>query len=216
MSLKIYAINLDRRVDRWSELLASSLQFGLSPQAIERVSAVEDSQFGALGCAKSHLMALSHFLVHDTAPYCLILEDDFDLTRSWSEFIEIFNKVVEQRLDWDVLLLMGTAVLAVPEPHLNIARIIEAQSAAAYLVQRRYVPQLLGCFADCVPHLEKMRSINLRDFVTSRHAIDQAWKFLQRRDHWYILSPSLGRQRPSYSDIEQKHVDYTGITYAGR
>jgi hypothetical protein len=49
--------------------------------------------------------------------------------------------------------------------------------------------------------------------VTARFAIDQAWKALQRRDRWYIFSPAFGRQRPSFSDIEQRDVDYDAMTY---
>lgn len=211
--LKIYAINLDKRADRWDALRESSERQGLNPAAIQRLPAIEDAEFGALGCAKSHVAALSHFLVHESAPYCLVLEDDFELVRPWGEFVATFNRLAEERVDWDALLLMGTAVLAPPPRAPGVARLLEAQSAAAYLLPRRYVPQVLACFADCVPHLEALRGLQPRSMVTMRHAIDQAWKALQRRDRWYVFSPSFGRQRPSFSDIEQRHVDYDAMTY---
>lgn len=211
--LKIYAINLDKRSDRWADLQASSLAQGLNPAAIQRLPAVADPEFGALGCAKSHVAALSNFLTHDTAPYCLVLEDDFELVRPWGEFVAAFNALAEERVDWDALLLMGTAVLAPPPRAPGVARLLEAQSAAAYLVSRRYAPAVLACFADCIPQMEALRGLQPRAAVTARFAIDQAWKTLQRRDRWYIFSPAFGRQRPSFSDIEQRDVNYDAMTY---
>jgi hypothetical protein len=143
--LSIYAINLDHRTDRWSALQASSQAQGLNPAAIRRWPAVADAEFGALGCAKSHLAVLSHFLTQDHAPYCLVLEDDFELLRPWGEFVEAFNGLAAERIDWDALLLMGTAVLAPPPRAPGVAKLMEAQSAAAYLVSRRYAATSNRC-----------------------------------------------------------------------
>lgn len=211
--LKIYAINLDRRGDRWAELQASCQSQGLSAGALHRWSATEDADFGALGCAKSHVAALSHFLVHESAPYCLVLEDDFDLVRPWGEFVRTFNALATERVDWDALLLAATAVMAPPPREPGVARVLEAQTTAAYLLPRRYVPTVLGCFAECIPHLESLRALQPRAMVTIRHAIDQAWKALQRRDRWYVCAPAFGQQRPSFSDIEGRVVDYAGLSY---
>ncbi len=211
--LKIYAINLDKRSDRWDALRASCLAQGLNPAAVQRLPAVEDASFGALGCAKSHVAALSHFLTHDSAPFCLVLEDDFELLRPWGEFVATFNQLATERVDWDALLLMGTAVVAPPPQAPGVARLLEAQSAAAYLVSRRYAATVLACFAECIPQMEALRGLGPRHPLLGRLAIDQAWKTLQRRDRWYIFSPAFGRQRPSFSDIEQRDVDYGAMTY---
>jgi hypothetical protein len=40
------------------------------------------------------------------------------------------------------------------------------------------------------------------------YALDMYWQRIQARDNWYLVAPSLVVQRPSYSDIEKKHVDY--------
>ena len=211
--LRIYCINLDRRADRWAECQANYQSQGLSPAAVQRVSAVEDADFGALGCAKSHVFTLSRFLTQESVPYCLIVEDDFDLVRPFSELVDCFNRLASERVDWDALLLMGTSVIASPRQEPGIARVIEAQSAAGYLVSRRYAPALLACFAESIPLLETLRGIQPRHFAVSRLATDQAWKRLQRRDRWYIFTPTIGRQRPSFSDIEQRDVNYDAETY---
>ena len=212
--LKIYCINLDRRSDRWSECQANYESMGLSTAAVRRVPAVEDTDFGALGCAKSHVSVLSHFLTQESAPYCLVLEDDFDLVRPFSELVDSFNRLASERIDWDALLLVGTSVIAGARQEPGIARVIESQCTAGYLVNRRYAPALLACFAESIPLLESLRGLQPRHLAVSRLAIDVAWKRLQRRDRWHIFTPSMGRQRPSFSDIEQRVVNYDAETYA--
>lgn len=211
--LKIYVLNLDKRADRWAAMQATCTAQGLNPAALQRLSAVEDAGFGALGCAKSHLAALSHFITHESAPYCLVLEDDFELVRPWGEFVTAFNGLAAERIDWDALMLMGTAVLALPPRAPGVARVIEAQSGAAYLLPRRYVPAVMACFAETIVQMETMRPLTPRHPLNARLAIDQAWKPLQRRDRWFIFSPAFGRQRPSFSDIEQRDVNYDALTY---
>lgn len=211
--LRVYAINLDHRGDRWQALQANAQAHGLAPRAIRRWSAVADPDFGALGCAKSHVAALAHFLTADDAPYALILEDDFEFLRPFGDLLQSVNALNAQRLDWDVLLLMGTAVLALPPQPGGVARVLESQSAAAYLFSRRYAAQLLGCLAEGLPHMEALRASPARALAAHRHAVDQAWKALQRRDRWYIFSPAFGRQRPGFSDIERREVDYGAMTY---
>lgn len=211
--IKIYAINLDKRKDRWATLESTFNAQGLPSSSLHRYRAIEDDDFGALGCAKSHVSALSHYLTQETAPYCLILEDDFELIRPWSEFVRTFNLLSNERIDWDALLLMGTCVLAPPPQAPGVARLLESQSAAAYLLRRKYAPEILGCFSECITHMEDLRNLQPRAAVSARFAIDQAWKRLQRKDRWYIFSPTFGRQRPSFSDIEQREVNYDAVTY---
>lgn len=211
--LKVYTINLDHRSDRWQEACANYEAHGLSPAAVHRFPAFADPEFGALGCARSHVAAVSHFLTHEKQPYALIMEDDFDFVRPFGDVVEVFNQLARQRLEWDALLLMGTQVLAGPVQDGGIARVIESQSAAAYLFSRAYAAELLSCFSSSIAPMERLSAPGLRNFAVSRLAVDQAWKTLQRRDRWYILHPSVGHQRPSWSDIEQRTVDYDAMTW---
>lgn len=212
-ALNLYAINLEHRTDRWQTLRASSQAMGLAPDSIRRWPAVADRRFGALGCAKSHLGVLADFLTRGSAPYCLVMEDDFELLRPWSDLAQVLGALDERGTDWDALLLTGTKVVAhAPQPT-GVARLFESQSGAAYLVARRYVPQLMACFAESVVQMEALQGRMPHDAIAARFAIDQAWKPLQRRDRWYIASPAFGRQRPSFSDIEGREVNYDAMTY---
>jgi len=214
-SLATYCINLEKRTDRWAECLSNYAAQGLPVDSVTRWKASEDDLFGALGCARSHLAVLSNFLTHRHEPYCLVMEDDFDLLRTWPEFVNTFNSLQANGLDWDTLLLAGTCTVAYIEAPKGLARIVESQSASGYLIQRRYVPQILHSFANSVVMLEKFREHQPRDQWTLRFAIDQAWKTLQRADRWYIFTPTFGHQRPSFSDIENKLVDYDSLSWHG-
>ena len=214
-TLAIYCINLDRRTDRWKECEENFMAQGLAMNLVQRWSASEDLEYGALGCARSHVSALSNFLTEHTEPYCLILEDDFNFLRGWNDFVGSFNGLLQKTLDWDVLLLAGTCTVAYTENPTGVARIVESQSASGYLLQRSYVPMLIHCFAQSIVMLEKFRLNQPRDQWTMRFAIDQSWKQLQRKDRWFILTPPVGHQRASFSDIEQKDVDYASLNYRG-
>ena len=211
--LKTYCINLDHRTDRWEEATANYEAMGVPPGTVTRWSAVTEPNFGALGCAKSHVAALAHFLTQENTQCCMILEDDFDFVRPWGEFVESFNRMVAERIEWDALLLMGTGTIAHEPLATGFARIFEARSTAGYIVTRKYAAALLACFAETIPYMEQLRHFENRDFVGVRFAIDMAWQRLQRRDRWYIGAPSFGHQRPSFSDVEQRHVNYDALTY---
>lgn len=211
--LEIYCINLDHRVDRWNESTSNYISHGLNPNLVQRWIAINESEFGALGCAKSHVSVLSHFLTRTNSHYCLILEDDFDFVRPWDAFIECFNKFSEKQIDWDVILLTGTALTPYKIIDSNITRVWRSHTTAGYFVSRNYASILLGCFATGVTQLETMSDPAIRQLAISTTAIDILWQPLQRRDRWYIFTPSFGRQRPSFSDIEQGYRNYDPLTY---
>jgi len=214
-TLAAYCINLDHREDRWAECERNFAAQGLAAGIVQRWRAFEDREFGALGCARSHVSVLANFITERTEPYCLVLEDDFDFLRTWNDFSGTLNGLLQKGLDWDVLLLAGTSTVPYAENPPGVARVVESQSASGYLLQRRYVPLVLQCFSQSIVMLERFKGSPPREIWTIRFAIDQAWKQLQRVDRWFIMTPPIGHQRPSFSDIEQKNVDYSSQAYRG-
>lgn len=88
--MKVYIINLDSRKDRW---LSATQQFNsLNLEAI-RISAQDSTLLqnnenpfladGVFAIWRSHQQALSRFLETD-ASHCMILEDDFILTKKYT------------------------------------------------------------------------------------------------------------------------------------
>jgi glycosyl transferase, family 25 len=98
LEISIYAINMDRSVDRWNELSRQAFELGLELRRIEAVDGAKvsaedrvdwneqafrlntgrDLLPGEYGCYRSHMKALAAFLESDT-PVGLIVEDDIAL-----------------------------------------------------------------------------------------------------------------------------------------
>lgn len=209
--IAIYQINLDQRADRWAECLQNHAKISLAPGVVQRVSAVKCESFGALGCAKSHLKALTAFLTEDVREYCFILEDDFDLAVNFGYFIERMEAVDRSGLAWDVILPSSTNAIAFDSQIKGVQKVFESLSTQAYLAKRAYVHNLIKCFLDAATNLEEYKDCAPRELFVSRFAIDVSWHKLQRTDNWYVFSPGLGNQRPSYSDVEGRFVDYSGM-----
>ncbi|HMA48591.1 MAG TPA: hypothetical protein VKP60_02495 [Magnetospirillaceae bacterium] len=210
-----YRINLDKRPDRMADCRANEGQFLYPEFFIPRLSAVADADFGAVGCGKSHIAALADAFTRKAAPYCMIVEDDFDFLRPAPELFATLAQMRSTGLHWDVLMLAGTHVVPLEQPAQApyLLRIFEAQSTSGYVVNRHYIPLLMNCFAETVGQLERFRNAGARYTIGSRFAIDMAWKHLQRRDHWFIANPAFGHQRAGFSDIEGKVEDYQDVTF---
>ena len=189
----VFFINLAHRRDRLAEIetVLDKVQW---LEGSSRVDAVLDSEKGAVGCLKSHIKALQTFLeTPDHIQYAVILEDD-------CEFINDPRPGMQQFLadhgpiGWDVLMLASNTVRE--EPYMPYAtRVFESQTCAGYAVTKHFAKKLLA-------HWEK--SLFAKPFLEC----DQSWKQLQIQNRWFCLLPKPGRQRPSFSDIEQRRVEY--------
>lgn len=209
MKIDYFCINLDKRSDRWESFVKSATQAGFDEDEIQRFSAIENT-FGALGCAQSHLIILTSFLIHSESDFLCIFEDDFIFTSKKFDIIKNI-KELSDRTNWDALLLSGTFVTNYNNDiTINTKKLIEAQSACAYIVNKNYVHILAQKFIESVSHLKEFQNMkDLHNWIVSRAAIDVYWKSLMRSHNWYICLPIMGHQSSGYSDIEKKFVDYT-------
>jgi GR25 family glycosyltransferase involved in LPS biosynthesis len=195
----IYYINLEHRTDR-KEHIISELNKFQNLKDILRVNAYYNKQFGPIGCLKSHILALSHFVESDYEK-CLILEDDFQFTES-PEFVnEILSKFFNGGIDYDVLMLSSNTLKQVDTPYNFITKIIDAQTASGYSVHKQFAKTLLDNFKESLELLEKNRIQHL-------YALDIYWKRLQPGNKWYCLNPKIGKQMEGYSDNEQGYRNY--------
>lgn len=115
MKISIYAINMDRSVDRWNQLSLQARELGLELHRIEAVDGASVAEMdrvdwnerafrrntgrdllpGEYGCYRSHIRALSAFLESDL-PAGLIVEDDISLVADLPERAEAALKAVPQ------------------------------------------------------------------------------------------------------------------------
>jgi GR25 family glycosyltransferase involved in LPS biosynthesis len=206
-----YIINLDERTDRLNDFLLNLEEFGYSDFDFLRISAVRDSDFGGLGCAKSHLIALCDYIARGSHPYCLIVEDDFRFKKDFKYFTSSVIPFINEKIRLNVFMLAGTRILSRSIDE-NFVEIFEGQSASGYIVSRQYVPKLVDCFLRSIILMENFRSMEQRDLIYDRFSIDQTWKKLQQDGGWFSCTQMVGFQAASFSDIEKRNVDYSDIS----
>ena len=206
-NIKYYVINLDKRADRLTDFISNLHDGGFDYSVFNRISAVYDENFGGLGCAKSHLIALTDFLTRSEEKYCAIFEDDFRFRINYSELSDLINKTKKNDPNFKVILLSGTELIPFTTND-SIVQIFECQSASGYIISRDYAGRLINNFIRSILMMEKMRNISQRTLIYNRFAIDQTWKKLQQEGGWYTSIPMPGYQAESYSDIEKRVVDY--------
>jgi glycosyl transferase family 25 len=203
---KIYYINLENRTDRKEQFLNNFTKYDIENiNRIERIDAIKTPENGAVGCLLSHIKALET-AQKDNTDIVLICEDDLQLD------IEKTNKVIDYIVDnisnWDVILLAHNIIEKQNLNHkihnnIEIIKILDSQTASGYVVNKNYIDKLLN-------NLKSSYNSYKKDNIWKpyEHANDQCWKTLQKKDNWFATIPSIGFQRGSHSDIQNKYVNY--------
>ncbi len=199
--MDLYYINLKRRTDRREEFLKECKRIGYPAWNIYRFEAIEEPHpMGYLGCTKSHLAVLK-LAKENKLPCVFIAEDDLNFSIHLSTYQEIWKIAFEYlENNFDVLMVSSNTIRANKSSCKMADKAIEAQTASGYIVHAKFYDKLIACLEQAVKDIVKYRSQNF--------TIDQAWKKLQPVSLWYICHPKLGYQRPSYSDLALRHVNY--------
>jgi GR25 family glycosyltransferase involved in LPS biosynthesis len=194
---KIIYINLNKRSDR-KVLIEGELNNFILPY--ERFEAIENSDFGCLGCGYSHLAVLK--MAKDKGyKNILILEDDFMFVVTKEEFEKELSDFFNLYPDFDVCMLSYNLNKFEPTKYDNILRVLDAQTTAGYIVNNKYYDALINLYEEAMPLLKSTQMHWI-------YANDQIWKQLQPKDNWYCFSNRIGKQRPGYSDIANSYVEY--------
>lgn len=206
-----YLISLESRVDRREDFIKNIKANQFSENQFNWLVAIRDNNFGGLGCAKSHLLALSEFVSKTESQYCCILEDDFRF-RCTKEDVEKVINTVDKNYNWDVFLLAGTQVVSIPtlletSDH-KIEKLFEGCTSSGYILKREYAKHLIINMLECIEGMERYKYLEPRSLIYHSFALDQVWKPIQRKNNWYCTLPMLGFQVEGFSDIEKKEVNY--------
>jgi GR25 family glycosyltransferase involved in LPS biosynthesis len=190
----VFYINLKHRVDRMHQ--AETL-FNAMGVTAERVDAIP-CRNGAIGCALSHIKCIE-LAKERRMPYACICEDDILFLDPEKTKQSVSNLLTSK---WDVMLL--GANIAPPYFKINnqCMSVRNAQTTTGYIIKQAYYDTLLQNIRTGISGLLLYQNPKV-------YAIDIFWKKLQKLDHWIILLPLSVVQRPDYSDIEGKQVDYT-------
>lgn len=187
-------INLQHRVDRLLAVREEFKSLGVQPIRMEAIR----QNPGSVGCTLSHIACLEH-AIREQWPRVCICEDDFHVTDP-PRFLHHLHACLDELTTWDVLLLGGN----IGPPYVNhnhCMQVRNAQTTTAYIVQAHYYHVLLANFKESA-------SMAFQHYPPQQCAIDMHWKRLQAKDLWFILTPLMVTQRPGYSDIEGRVVNY--------
>jgi glycosyl transferase family 25 len=189
----IFYINLDKRTDRKEAIEKQLKEYGLP---FERFSAISDP-FGAVGCSKSHL-AVIQMAKQRGYKRVMILEDDFTFIVSRSDLERSIEQITSRPFDVCMLAYNGGSHTT-PEPFWK--KITYGLSTSGYIVNSSYYDTLLEAIIPSIPLLKQTQ-------MKHAYAIDVIYTHLQPKGNWYCTDPRSGVQAPSYSDIEERHVNY--------
>jgi GR25 family glycosyltransferase involved in LPS biosynthesis len=204
----IYYINLDHRTDRNTQFLNCMNDLQIPKEKIQRITAIYDPELGALGCTKSHIIALETFIKSNNK-LCIIFEDDF-IYKNKETFITDISKIFETNIPFDIVQLSYNNIY-MPELYYQVSdteysflkKVNKTICASSYIITREFASKLIENFKESADLLSKYGYANNKAYV-----LDVYWHSLQSKANWYIFYPSIGFQRPSYSDICQNFQDY--------
>jgi GR25 family glycosyltransferase involved in LPS biosynthesis len=200
----IYYINIAERTDRNKEFLNEMKKYDVPDSKIVRIDAVYDKQRGALGCTKSHIKTLQQF-INSGYKNCIIFEDDFEFSMPKDYVTSSIQNFFSLNIPYDVVMLSANDLKFTNSQHSGLSKAIDVQTTAGYMISSDFAKILLDNFMTGSKLLEKSYSDNGYD---GSYAVDMYWKQLQPNSKWYIFDKKLGKQRESYSDIENRSVKY--------
>ena len=212
MLKNVYYINLEKRKDR-KELVENELnELGWE---YKRFNAIKTTN-GQVGCTMSHLKLIQLAKEKDL-DYIVIVEDDIQFMRkSWynkkiTEIISNSNTKFSSRItnNFDVFLLGGNLRPPIGKINEDIYRITNSFTTTGYIVKKHYYDTLINNFKNGLELL--LRNPHLAKADYNPYALDVYWMKLQAKDNWLIIMPRTITQRPIYSDIEQRYVDYNHL-----
>jgi GR25 family glycosyltransferase involved in LPS biosynthesis len=192
-----FYINLEERKDRLEHVMVEMGKMGIKG---ERISACKVKGGGAIGCTMSHIKCIE-LAKERRYSHVFIMEDD--ITFFNPELLKTnITRFQETCPMWDVLIIGGNVV----PPYQKIAdeyiRVSNVQTTTGYIVRNHYYDTLLMVFRESVKNLIR-NPANIREY-----ALDIYWKKLQKTGNWYMIIPPTVSQYESYSDIENRVVNY--------
>jgi glycosyl transferase family 25 len=196
----IFYINLDTRLDRKSFFENQMRMIGINNA--KRFNAIKHN-IGAIGCSLSHLELLK-YAKQQNMDHILIMEDDIMFTRP-KLFVYYLNNFLIKHKNFDVLLIAGNNMGEYTRLDNFCVKISKCQTTTGYLVKSHYYDRLIQNYE------EGINNLKLNSALLNKYAIDQYWTKLQLYDRWYLLTPLTVTQKPDYSDIEKKEINYNNL-----
>lgn len=201
---QVYYINLDYRTDRKIQFEDWLTESGYPETKITRIPAIHVPYRGHVGATLSHIKTLETFL-NSQHKYCCIFEDDYepvDAKSFWSSIHQVFDSKIE----FDILLLSYNLLESTETEWQFLHRVSKSFTASGYVIGRSFASILLDNMKEAVQKCIEFETIH--KIKANDYCLDVYWMKLMPIYKWYCIYPRLGKQRASYSDIENLYANY--------
>lgn len=194
---KVYCINLDRRIDRWDETMNEFEKWGLKDY-VERYSGIDGKDIvnntkinnGELGILLTHLKIITE-AKEKNYKNILILEDDIEFTEKINDIDDYMSLVPT---DWDMIYFGGNH-------NKHMGKSINFINDKIIKLNDTYG-------IHCVALNNSVYDVILEIIIGKNKAIDVYYADIQKSYNCYGFNPSIALQRESFSDIQNKNVNY--------
>lgn len=191
---KIYCINLNRRIDRWESVQKEFQKYNL--EDIQRYEAIDGSKLtdqtkllkGELGVLNTHIEIIKKS-INESCESILIIEDDVIFTDEIKLLDDYLKEVPE---NWDFIYFGGNHVYG-KTVHKITNKILKLNYTVA-----------LQCVAIKNTQFEKILQITQK----KEKQIDAYYADLHNSSNAYGFFPNMAKQKPDFSDIQNRFVDY--------
>lgn len=132
----------------------------------------------------------------------MILEDDFTFLVNSTKFLNLLENFYKNIHNYTFLLLGTNLAKFTNTNNENIFNVNNSQTTSGYIINEKVYDKFIKVIEESISNMVRTKSC-------SNYAIDQAWKKLQDKSVYsFNKNNRVGIQRESYSDIEQKNVNY--------
>lgn len=184
---RVAVINLDRRTDRFAFFESQAKDLGIN---FVRYSAIDAQAFGIsplTACTRSHQKVLTDAAA-DGVQRLLILEDDAEFKGNFNQnFAKLINVLPN---DWQMFYLGSNTYLPVDIGIEGLRKSHGALATHAYGIKA------------------EMFDVLIEASSPEHWPVDLAYSNLHPKFEVYVAWPTLIGQKSSFSDIENKFVDY--------
>jgi len=199
----VYYINLDTRPDRKKDVekQLNNLKWSFKRFEACKPPDPENPHGGRIGCTLSHLNILK-LAKHNNLPYVVIVEDDIFFMNP-TQFNSSLKTFLNSKIEYDVVLIAGNVIPPYKKVRDFAIKVYFCQTTTGYIVKNHYYDKLINNIETGLQFLIKYPEQHVN------FAIDKWWTKLQKVDNWYFIMPPSVVQAPSFSDIENKVVNYS-------
>lgn len=187
-----YCLNLERNVQRWID---SSVQFhNVGLHDVERINCIESLENRYISFNQSHYDTVKKGF--ETGKPFAIFEDDIIFDPIWKHIAEASNQLP---MEWDALFLGANICGEWQMPTKftnNISRLHNAWMTHAILYSTKGAKYIIDNFR--------------RDEISAENPVYDEWLRINLMPRWntFLLTPMSCYQRPGYSDVWQRDVEY--------